>query len=1062
MPAAEDQKAANRAKLEEAKRKHEEAAADAASAEAKHDKAVAEVERETFTAVASLPAILNAAENSPDNFNIEADRQVAKWMAEQLSAAAASGDSQRAKAFDAMFKDGRPVLPESFYAGLLKEAEQKIKARAAEQVKDAARTAMIQASLQNGIIDDEDRAKFYDGWGHALAGKTKSTLSGEIPQKGYEAGRKWMLTEDGKAAASGKRSKKLENTGVDLRRWFDEQKAKIKEGDTDTVLLALDGATNRAELFRNLVDSAQTPGAKRWVEGFRNKVLPFKRWLTEKGPLTNTWGEWSLMRRGASDSEKIRGYLDAKLHQQTKVDAAGYGKDQPREDRIKVLRQAAEEYVDLVTTLTDGLEGKTVQELATSLSALMLKEGTATNPNNYYSDGIYKEGAMELRALLLKGKYDVDRFAWFDSGSSRTVRSLVESEAKESAPADRKAALTPPRLDRVDRDGEDFRKGKNITPQEFKKTLGFADVGFGKWVAAKQDQDHLNYAYDAFRDLAALLGIPPESVSLGGRLHFTIGALGHGKFAAHYQGSQPHPDGGTVPVINVTNTRGDGTVAHEWSHALDLTPQDGNEALRAAINELRADLTYAYDFGKMRSSVLSMLKGTSFWKGDRKAASSDAGKLDNAQRAIDYYSASSKQASSYYQEALGLDGGGKKDPYWSNGKELFARAFEAWVTDRLEKSNTYLINPEWSSDGAVTKATHRGTPYPTGEERERFNRWFDALAKSLRYEGKTLTVDGDKWAANKPTDRADWKRMLADFKAELPSLLEGVKRESEAKAQEQKDAEAHAATMRVGDLVVSREATAWSGKYTTPTAITEITKGTDNKTIYLHFDGSANVLAAEYFTVVKQASEIAAEAAQDAAAPEVKTAPTGELSESDLSALFDEAAAELQESKQEKPKAKAPGETMQKASDAPSADDMALLRKLVEDGKFVLLSGTDWARANQFPTIHDVALLVGTGTEVEHKGYGVFKVSKRGFEGNFDGGSLMQRSPSGMAYTTLSVSRGEFNNYPKTRVLEALTPAAAAKLPTTEQQQDKTAAKLAAEAAKLGVQGIDEAMKGLV
>ena len=115
----------------------------------------------------------------------------------------------------------------------------------------------------------------------------------------------------------------------------------------------------------------------------------------------------------------------------------------------------------------------------------------------------------------------------------------------------------------------DHRKGKDVTPQQFKEAFGFADVGFGNYVAAGQDQKHLNYAYDAFMDLASTLGIQPSLIGFGGRLHFTIGALGHGRHAAHYSPDQPHPNGDRVAVINITNTRGDGTVAHEWMHALD-------------------------------------------------------------------------------------------------------------------------------------------------------------------------------------------------------------------------------------------------------------------------------------------------------------------------------------------------------------------------------------------------------------------------------------------------------------------------------------------------------------
>ncbi|NIO40843.1 MAG: hypothetical protein GTO41_12070, partial [Burkholderiales bacterium] len=66
------------------------------------------------------------------------------------------------------------------------------------------------------------------------------------------------------------------------------------------------------------------------------------------------------------------------------------------------------------------------------------------------------------------------------------------------------------------------------------------------------------------------MSIPATSISHGANLHYAIGALGHGRHSAHYADNQPGPGGeGTVRAINVTNTKGDGSVAHEWGHSLD-------------------------------------------------------------------------------------------------------------------------------------------------------------------------------------------------------------------------------------------------------------------------------------------------------------------------------------------------------------------------------------------------------------------------------------------------------------------------------------------------------------
>ena len=115
------------------------------------------------------------------------------------------------------------------------------------------------------------------------------------------------------------------------------------------------------------------------------------------------------------------------------------------------------------------------------------------------------------------------------------------------------------------RAGKDHRAGKDVTPQQFIDTFGFRGVEFGNWVAqgsnAKERQGMLNDAYDAMMDLADIIGIPPKAISLNGTLGLGFGSRGHGGAAAHYE-----PD--TI-VINLTKTKGSGTFAHEFFHALD-------------------------------------------------------------------------------------------------------------------------------------------------------------------------------------------------------------------------------------------------------------------------------------------------------------------------------------------------------------------------------------------------------------------------------------------------------------------------------------------------------------
>jgi hypothetical protein len=115
------------------------------------------------------------------------------------------------------------------------------------------------------------------------------------------------------------------------------------------------------------------------------------------------------------------------------------------------------------------------------------------------------------------------------------------------------------------RSAEDWRQGKDVTSEQFSDAFGFRGVQFGNWVGQgvekKARQGMLNQAYDALMDLATIVQIPPRAVSLNGTLGLAFGARGSGGASAHYE-----PD---TFVINLTKTRGAGTLAHEWFHALD-------------------------------------------------------------------------------------------------------------------------------------------------------------------------------------------------------------------------------------------------------------------------------------------------------------------------------------------------------------------------------------------------------------------------------------------------------------------------------------------------------------
>lgn len=169
--------------------------------------------------------------------------------------------------------------------------------------------------------------------------------------------------------------------------------------------------------------------------------------------------------------------------------------------------------------------------------------------------------------------------------------------------------------DNETRNGEDYRNGKDVTAEEFANKFGFRGVQFGNWANQADRQAALNNAYDSFMDMSKIIGVSPKAMSLNGELGVAFGSRGSGAASAHYEPGEV--------VINLTKTRGAGSLAHEWWHALDnyfsraanvklgyvtsdkILPM--REEMRKAFNDLVDDVE------KSDYHTRSMDKGSSYW-----------------------------------------------------------------------------------------------------------------------------------------------------------------------------------------------------------------------------------------------------------------------------------------------------------------------------------------------------------------------------------------------------------------------------------------------------------------
>ncbi len=273
------------------------------------------------------------------------------------------------------------------------------------------------------------------------------------------------------------------------------------------------------------------------------------------------------------------------------------------------------------------------------------------------------------------------------------------------------------------REGQDYRNGRDVTAEDLATTFGFRGIQFGNWTNDADRQAALNQAYDAFMDLADILGVSPKALSLAGELGIAFGARGGGSALAHYE-----PD---EIVINLTKTKGAGSLAHEWWHALDnYFSRQGN----IPMGFVTSNPTEAKMREEMRAAwqgVVKAVKGTEYAK--RSMAQGD---------------------------------------YWGRMLEMTARLFGEWTVYELAKTgrtNHFLsrgITPgrfdmwrrinyaayKWSlpedqtpmsfEEFALLPRSLKGMPFPTKEETEQMGEavrnLFDVVQEKVDEQGNVV------------------------------------------------------------------------------------------------------------------------------------------------------------------------------------------------------------------------------------------------------------------------------------------------------------------------------------
>lgn len=331
--------------------------------------------------------------------------------------------------------------------------------------------------------------------------------------------------------------------------------------------------------------------------------------------------------------------------------------------------------------------------------------------------------------------------------------------------------------------------------QELKDTFGFRDVQSGNWVLKDpaSARFHVEQTAGAMDDMGDILGISPSVLGLGGRLAMAFGARGSG--AKGWKDSAPRAHYEPVHrVINLTKMGGGGCLGHEYFHALDnmlgelvsqkvsdnkgdmvtLTPEllpPGR--IRSAVSELKGAMlsgnrrlpeTFRItprDRALAKANLERQYLG-SFQQSIRDAGSAEAAVLvvrskymgtDNkrmlkqrdawTQIAVAYFTPEDKDrvtletgpyGSDFLRGAVELDAG-EMGKYWSTPEEMAARAFQAYLEDRMAdagRRNDYLSALADNKHYVDPLLGIEWKPYPEGEERTRINDSFDRFFAEMR------------------------------------------------------------------------------------------------------------------------------------------------------------------------------------------------------------------------------------------------------------------------------------------------------------------------------------------
>jgi hypothetical protein len=562
--------------------------------------------------------------------------------------------------------------------------------------------------------------------------------------------------------AKGKRTADLEgNIGGAVRRINEMfKKERQTPSEADKLLKAIEAATAKARHLKAVDMAEATPGTQRFVTDLFTKF--------------NTFFDWVGPALGGSRKKHKYSHKEAVLKVLQGEPIRKFGIQTPQE-----INDAVNSYIDFMQDVRELLNGsKSVRDITERWVAhefdsdawwAMNKAVEDGESRHFRSSGISRNdnGFFETH----KGIVSLGQLT--PATLHKMYKEHLEFENIEQDKFDFKRERHDLQWLNEQRKGmPDMRKGRNITGEQLIEAFGFAGITYGDHVDKTSKQGEIseaqlyrNMVYEAFMDLSFLTGVP--STAIGHNIYLSVGALGRGKkAAAFWSPNWPHVNLkknnredlteildknyvrykdtdsmetlmnkvgkvierkdariDRVKVLHFNRSTGDGTLAHEWAHSLGHRIP---ELEKAMADELKRQVSIPSVYKRVQDIIKEYIKEEDVFSEDSALIRLEDAIKRELMKSGMRYSVETK----YYIGSKQI----KPASYWANDKELFARATEAYIYDKMmaADSNNPFLQSSQSAESAINPFTgYRGTPYPAGMERTRFNEIFEEIFENV-------------------------------------------------------------------------------------------------------------------------------------------------------------------------------------------------------------------------------------------------------------------------------------------------------------------------------------------